>query len=372
MSNVSRRTLLSTSIALATPSIVRAQGLPAGYPGSYKDIVSAAKKEGRLLIYSIMSAENWRPVIQGFNKLYPEIKVETLDLPNSRDTFERYLAERATNSKTGDLMATADPIGWMDFHARGELLDYQSPEASAWPSWSKPLPGLYTISADPLIMIWNNNLVPESKRPKTFAEFVELAAANEKNWRNKITSYAAHLSSFGFNGNFAFMRKVGDKGWDWFKRLAILQPRFERSGGPMTEKVTSGEYAMGYFVSAITFWPKLKDPARAKLLGWSFIPEAQPMMLRGVGIPRGSSNVNAAKLMLDYIVSVEGQRAFGRGGLTPARPDVQPDADIRHTYSSVRTAIGGDASMALVDYDRSFQDNYDQFMGRWKQTFSIR
>ncbi|NBP40079.1 MAG: ABC transporter substrate-binding protein, partial [Betaproteobacteria bacterium] len=107
-------------MALATPPIVRAQGLPAGYPGSYKDIVSAAKKEGRLLIYSIMSAENWRPVIQGFNKLYPEIKVETLDLPNSRDTFERYLAERATNSKTGDLMATADPIGWMDFHARGE------------------------------------------------------------------------------------------------------------------------------------------------------------------------------------------------------------------------------------------------------------
>lgn len=319
-----------------------------------------------------MSAENWRPVIQGFNKLYPEIKVETLDLPNSRDTFERYLAERATNSKTGDLMATADPIGWMDFHARGELLNYISPEASSWPSWGKPLPGLYTISADPLIMIWNNSLVPETKRPKTFAEFVDLAAANEKNWRNKITSYAAHLSSFGYNGNYAFMRKVGDKGWDWFKRLAALQPRFERSGGPMTEKVTTGEYAMGYFVSAITFWPKLKDPARAKLLGWSFIPEAQPMMLRGVGIPKGSSNMNAAKLMLDFIVSFEGQRAFGRGGLTPARPDVQPDNEIRHTYSSVRTAIGGDSTMALVDYDRAFQDNYEQFMGRWKQTFGVR
>ncbi|NCW84730.1 MAG: extracellular solute-binding protein [Oxalobacteraceae bacterium] len=372
MGRVSRRALLAAPIAVGAPSILKAQGSPVGYPGSYKDIISAAKKEGRLLIYSIMSAENWRPVIQGFNKLYPEIKVETLDLPNSRDTFERYLAERATNSKTGDLMATADPIGWMDFHARGELLNYISPEASSWPSWGKPLPGLYTISADPLIMIWNNNLVPETKRPKTFAEFVDLAAANEKNWRNKITSYAAHLSSFGYNGNYAFMSKVGDKGWDWFKRLAALQPRFERSGGPMTEKVTTGEYAMGYFVSAITFWPKLKDPARAKLLGWSFIPEAQPMMLRGVGIPKGSSNVNAAKLMLDFIVSAEGQRAFGRGGLTPARPDVQPDNEIRHTYSSVRTAVGGDSTMALVDYDRAFQDNYEQFMGRWKQTFGVR
>jgi iron(III) transport system substrate-binding protein len=42
----------------------------------------------------------------------------------------------------------------------------------------------------------------------------------------------------------------------------------------MTEKVTSGEYAMGWFVSAITFWPRLNDPARARLLGWSFIAGA--------------------------------------------------------------------------------------------------
>jgi hypothetical protein len=59
-------------------------------------------------------------------------------------------------------------------------------------------------------------------------------------------------------------------------------------------------------------------------LGWSFIADGQPVVLRGVAIPKGSRNVNAAKLMVDYIISEDGQRAFGRGGLTPARPGIKP------------------------------------------------
>jgi iron(III) transport system substrate-binding protein len=96
------------------------------------------------------------------------------------------------------------------------------------------------------------------------------------------------------------------------------------------------------------------------------------MMMRGVGIPKGSRNVNAAKLMLDFIVSAEGQRAFGRGGLTPARPDVAPGEGIRHTYSSIAEAIGGEATVALVDYDPAFERDYEGFLARWKQTYGIR
>ena len=44
--------------------------------------------------------------------------------------------------------------------------------------------------------------------------------------------------------------------------------------------------------------------------------------------------------MIDYIISEEGQRAFGRGGLTPARPGIKPGDGIRHTYSSIAEAVG--------------------------------
>lgn len=344
--------------------------MPTGYPDAYRQIVADGQHEGSLLVYSIMSPENWRPVIEGFNKLYPGIKVETLDLPQAREAFERYLAEHSTNSRTADLIVTADPGGWTDFQKRGEILDYISPEAQAWPDWSKPYPGLYTISSDPMAMIWNNSLIPEAKRPKGFADLVALATANASAWRNRITSYGAHQGTYGYNLYYAVAKKHGDKAWAWYAELAKLTPRFERSGGPMTEKVTSGEYVAGFFVSAVTFLPRLNDPARARILGWGLISDGQPVVLRGAAIPKGSRNVNAAKLMLDYIISEEGQRAFGRGGLTPARPGIKPGDGIRHTYTSIAETVG-EQNMIYIGYDPDAVRDYDTFLARWKQTFNV-
>lgn len=387
MTTIRRRSVLTMPLAgalgaaippvLSRPAIAQgaqpsAQGAPAGYPTGYNEIVAAAQREGSLLIYSIMSPENWRPVIQGFNQRYPGIRVETLDLPNTRDVFERYLAERSTNSRTGDLLATAEPAGWIELSRRGEVLEYKSAEDDAWPAWGKPLPGVYTCSSDPLVFIYNKMLVPEAQAPKTFAEFVERARANARTWRGKITSYGVHNSGLGYSGNYAFARKHGDQAWQWFQQLAELQPRWERSGGPMTEKVTSGEYVMGWFVSAITFLPRLNDPARARILGWNFIGDGQPVVLRGVAVPKGSRNPNAAKLMLDYIASAEGQRAFGRGGLTPARPDVTPGEGIRHTFSSITQAIGGEQNMCFIDYDPRMITDYQPFSDRWKSVYGVR
>jgi len=358
--------------AIAQGAQPSAQGAPAGYPADYAEIVKAAEREGSLLIYSIMSPENWRPVVQGFNARYPGIRVETLDLPNTRDVFERYLAERSTNSRTGDLLATAEPAGWIELHNRGEVLEYKSPEDDAWPAWAKPFPGVYTCSSDPLVFIYNKMLLPEAQAPKTFAQFVERAKANARSWRGKITSYGVHNSGLGYSGNYAFVRKNGDQAWQWFKELAELQPRWERSGGPMTEKVTSGEYVTGWFVSAITFLPRLNDPARARILGWNYIGDGQPVVVRGVAVPKGSRNSNAAKLMLDYIASAEGQRAFGRGGLTPARPDVKPGDGIRLTFSSIAEAIGGEQNMCFIDYDPKMVTDFQSFSDRWKSVYAVR
>jgi len=292
-------------------------------------------------------------------------------MPGSREPLERYLAERGTKSRSADLIATADAGGWIDFHKRGEVLQYVSPEAQAWPDWARPFPGLYTVSSDPMIFVWNNALVPEDKRPRTFADFTALATSNERSWQNKITSYGAHQISFSYYINHAFTKKHGETAWQWFADLARVAPRFERSGGTMTAKIIAGEYTAGWFVSAITVWPKLNDPARAKVLGWGFIGDGQPMVLRGVAIPKDAQNVNAAKLMLDYIQSAEGQRAFGRGGLTPARPDVKPGDGVRYTYSSIAETVG-ERNIILVGYDTESVKNYDSILGRWKQTFNVQ
>ena len=83
-------------------STANAQKLPDYYPKSYSSIVEGSKKENKLVVYSIMAEYNWKPVLEGFKKLYPWIEVQTLDLGSS-EVFERYYSERASNARTGDL-----------------------------------------------------------------------------------------------------------------------------------------------------------------------------------------------------------------------------------------------------------------------------
>lgn len=368
--NTTRRNLLALPLLGMAGSSLLAQTARPGYPAGYADTVAAAQREGSLLIYSIMSAENWRPVVQGFNQLYPNIQVQTLDLPSQSEPFERYLAETATKSRSADLLIAPARENWIDFHTRGEILPYASPEAVGWPKWTTPVPGLYAQSVTPVALVWNNMLVKENERPKSFADFVALAKSKGPAWRNKIATYTP-LAPFGRNVHHAYARYHGEKAWEQYKDLAEVGVRFERAGGTMVEKIISGEYAAGWFVATSTLWPRLKDPVRSKLLGWSFIGPGQPLMVSAVGIPKGARNANAAKLMVDYLLSVQGQKTLAIGGLTPARPDVSPTQDIQFTYSSIAEANGGSDRIARVDFDPAAVWDHDAFLARYRKTFSI-
>ncbi|MFK8253034.1 ABC transporter substrate-binding protein [Ancylobacter terrae] len=344
-----------------------AEAVPAGYAPDYADIIAGAKAEGRLLVYSNMSLHNWKAVIEGFSARFPGIKVDMLDV-GSRESVERYLAEAATGVATADLIATASQPGWIDMHQRKEMLDYVSPEAGAWPAWSRPFPGLYTISTDPLVFAWNALQVPAAERSKTFADFAQAATRNKTRWANRVTTYSPLTSPFGYVTHWYFIKHHGERGWDYLRAIGALPPRLENTGGPQMEKVTSGEYVASYFMSGITAWPRMEDPARAKFLDWNYIGDGQPLMMRGIAIPRVSKNPNAAKLMLDHILSAEGQLAFGRGGLTPARPGLKPGNGVRATYSSVVEAVG-EKNAILLGYDLALMQEYDAFQAKLRDVY---
>jgi iron(III) transport system substrate-binding protein len=349
--------------------IAHGQAIPAGYPADYAETVKKARAEGRLVVYSNMSNPNWAPVAKAFNQRYPDIKVDMLDLGAS-ESVNRYLAERSTGVASADLLVTANQAGWLELNRRGEILDHVSPEAAAWPAWSKPFKGLYTASTDPLFFAWNNTKVAEATRPKTFAQFAALAEANKATWTKRITTYDPTESIFGYTAHWHFVRHHGEAaGWKMLEQIGRVPPRFESGGGPQIEKVTSGEYLGAYFVSGIQVWPRLKDPVAARFLGWSFIGDGQLLMMRGMGVLKGAKNPNAAKLLLDFCLSAEGQQAFGLGGVTPARPDVLPSATVRHTYSSISQAVG-EKNVVLIGYDEKQVTEHDAFVARFKKTLA--
>lgn len=356
--------VLVVSLVMGMSGAWAAGSVPAGYPDDYADIIEASKQESGLLIYSNMAAYNWEPVIRGFNERYPWIRVETLDL-GSGEVFERFLSEKATRSQTGDLLVSASPDNWLDIiNARDEILPYESPERPRLPDWSLPLPGLYTVSTDPTVMIYNDLLLPEHLRPRGIAHLAELAAAHPNVFDGKITTYII-TNAFGYATNWAFARDVGfDRTWEYFETFGPMV-RPENSGGPQVEKVVTGEYVVGYFTSGIQVFTKLDD--LRGIMSFAYIEDGQPMFMRGVGIPRVSANINSAKLMLDYLVSMEGQVALGHGGLVPYRPGVE-NYDVPRTYQSIVAEVG-EENIVLIDYDENSAPNAQAFKDRWDRVF---
>ncbi|MHA4734070.1 MULTISPECIES: ABC transporter substrate-binding protein [Ensifer] len=353
---------------LGLPLRAFANAVPSYYPAGYAEIIEASKKEGRLFIYSNMSAKSWAGIQRRFNELYPWINVEILEL-NSDELMERYMAERGTGAPTCDFLTSGALEKWFELMKKGEILAYDSPEKSYFPAWSMPQSGLYTIAIDPLLIVYNKLLLSEDKRPKGLENLAELVDANPDLFNGKIAVFGADVQTAGYLGHKDFVKLHGDKTWDWFSRFGPAT-KSESSTGVAVEKILSGEYVAGYFLASGIPWQAAKDPARSAVIGWNFVNDGQPLIIRASAIPAGATNVNSAKLWLDVTLSFEGQKGLVEGGRTPLREDVKSsDVNGDFTYASVIETVG-EKNVLKPSYDPTVFDDYDAFVKRWREAFA--
>jgi len=351
---------LAMSAPIATTVLAQTPTLPDYYPNDYTTLIEGSKAEKSLVIYSSMADNNWRPLIAGFNKKFPWIKIQTMDLATST-VHSRWEAEVGSNSRSADLLVSGANDRWARYGLEGTMLAYKSPESSHIPHFGKLYPGVYVMSADPLIITYNAMLLPEGKRPTGFTSLVKAAQADPKTYKGRITTYDASRSPFGSSAWLTTLKFIGNDGWTGLESIGpMIRP--EMSGGAMNEKIITGEYLVGVAVSGITIFPRLNQ-AGGKILGFTFPDDGTPIMLRGFGITKNTANPNSAKLMVDYILSKEGQTLIGKGEMTPYRADVD-ESEVRYTYQSIAKIVGED-KMVLVGFDKSLLDETKGFTKRW-------
>jgi iron(III) transport system substrate-binding protein len=364
-------TIVQTQTVIQTQEVVKEvvkEVVVTPTPGAYDAIIEASKTEkDGLLIYSIMGERNWAPVLEGFKARYPWIEVTTTDL-GAYEVFERYYTEAAGNARTGDMIITAAPDGWINFASKGEVLPYVSVEDANIPDIGKVSDGIYAVSTDPMVFIWNTSLMPTP--PTTMAELVSLIQADPGAFTNKIVTYDAAGEGFGYGLNWYYTQAKGDEGWATLEAIGATKPTILTSGGRMIDSVLAGESVLGYFVSMITVQPRLASSGG--LLGWAYVPDGQIVVVRGMAVTQKAASPNSAKLMLDYILSDEGQIAFALGGLTAYRPDVA--ARSRLHLNQVIEAVGGEENLIISRPSAELADQarHDEFITHWQTALQIQ
>jgi iron(III) transport system substrate-binding protein len=354
-------------LALATIAApVFAQTVPAGYPADYAQTIAAAKKEGKVVIYSALDTKAAQPLIKDFNALYPDIKVEYNDM-NSTEMYNRFIAESASGQGGADVMWSSAMDLQVKLVDEGKALPYHSPEASKLPSWAVYKNEAYGTTYEPAVFIYNKRLVTGNDIPQDHEAFAKLLNGEAAKFKGKVTTYDIEKSGVGF------MFVVQDTKYfpgmkDLEKGFGATSYRVYASTGNMLEKVSSGEHLLGYNVlGSYALVRAKKDPNLGVVL-----PKDYTLVLsRVLFIGKGAKDPNAAKLWTDYILSARGQKLIGGEVELFA---IRTDVDTEYTAASLNKQLGANAvkpipvSSEIVTY--LDQKKRLEFLSDWKKTLA--
>ena len=319
------------ALAAALPLAVLAQ-VPAGYPADYAQTIAAARKEGKVVIYSALDTKAAQPLIRDFNAVYPDIKVEYNDM-NSTELYNRFIAEFAAGGAGADVMWSSAMDLQVKLVDEGKAMAYRSPETPKLPSWSIYKGEAYGTTFEPAVFIYNKRLVTGADIPTDHASFAKIINGNVDKFKGKVTTYDIEKSGVGF------MFVVQDS--KYFPGMKDLVHGFGKtsykvyaSTGNMLEKVSSGEHLLGYNVlGSYAAVRAKKDPGLGVVL-----PKDYTLVLsRVMFIGKNAKNPNAAKLWVDYVLSQRGQKMIGSDVELYA---IRDDVEAPYTAAKLKQELG--------------------------------
>lgn len=276
-------------------------------------LYDAAKKEGQVVWYTTLIVKQAvRPIVAAFQRKYPGVKVR-YSRANSTNTAIKILSEGKANRILGDVFdgtSDAEPLKdaglvekWMPKNAAMYPAEYRDPEGY----WSST--HLYFLT--PGI---NTSLVSKKDAPKTFEDLLD------PKWRGKMawSPRSSTSGAAGFVGN-VLMTMGEKKGMAYLRKLAKQKIiPVSASARKVLDQAIAGEYpiALQIFNHHTVISAKKGAPV-------TWIPmEPVTNVISAIGLIKGAPHPNAGKLLIEYILSVEGQKVLQKANYLPALPSV--------------------------------------------------
>ncbi|MGR2661287.1 ABC transporter substrate-binding protein [Chromobacterium haemolyticum] len=330
-----------SALCCALGSAAAWAALPAGYPATYQNLVDAAVKEGKVVVYSATDSAAARPLIKDFQALYPGIKVEYHDM-NSTEIYNRFISENAANSASADVVWSSAMDLQVKFVNDGYAASYASPEAANIPAWAHYQQQAYGTTYEPVAIVYNKRLLKPEEIPQTRADLVRILKANPARFKGKVTTYDVEKSGVGFNFLTQDVRHNANGAWELARTLGATGVKLQTSTGAMMERISSGENLIGYNILGSYAYAKAKkDPA----IGYVYPKDYTQVVSRLAIISKKARNPGAARLWLDYLLSKRGQSVLAnQSELFSLRSDVSGAASI----AALNQQLGGSAKPIQV------------------------
>jgi ABC-type Fe3+ transport system substrate-binding protein len=278
-----------------------------------QSLIDAAKREGRVTWYTTLVIDQFvRPLSEAFESKYG-IKVEYV-----RSTSNEVILRITNEAKAGRIMADViDGNAYVGALRRENLLLDWLPEATRkMPPQYFDRQG-YWVATNLFVLTpgFNTDLVPKGTEPRTFEDLLN------PRWKGQIAwgTIPVAASAPGFIGNV--LEHMGEeKGMDYLRKLAgqeIVNVGIA-AGRPLVDMLITGERAIAL---QIFHHHTVISAQKGAPVDWiSMQPAFANLSITSV--VRSAPHPDAAKLLIDFILSREGQETLQRANYTPIDPDV--------------------------------------------------
>lgn len=318
--------------------------------------IAAAQEEGEVIAYVNAEDQQMAPLKKAFETANPGITLRSLTL-GDEEAFQRYETEVASGASTADLIMNSDLRGWSSFIASGGIEEYDDPNGPNLPDYATLAPGVYAASQEPVIAVFNKALLPEDEQPTTLEGLADLAEGLD----GKLgTTDIGNAIQFG--ATTAYTDEHGEDGWARLEALGA-HTSVEASNGPLVTKLAQGQYAATFFVSGSVRAFIVDDVA--KIVNYRYLEDGTPLIPRVMGVTSEATHPNAAKVFVNWLLSVEGQEAACQVGFSAYRAGAECDFALAH----VAEAIGGEENLLPATLDGSLATDGDAIVERWNEAF---
>jgi iron(III) transport system substrate-binding protein len=278
-----------------------------------KELLDAAKQEGKLLVYGSLEPENMKFVQTAFEQKYG-VKVEYWRASSTK-VLDRTLTEwRAGKPLYDVVLANNDPMRIIK--KEGALAKYAAPATARYPDGAKDKDGVlsppYRVSV--ISILYNTKLVKPDEAPKSLMDLT-----NPK-WKGKIAmpDPTRHITTVSWLVNLE--KHLGKDYKPFLQGLAQQKPLMVESFIPAAQKIISGETPIG--ISYIKFVHVFGAREGAPL---DYV-RLKPVLGDGHNIAVATKAVhpNAGRLFVNYFISAEGLRLLAAAGEFVLLPGVFP------------------------------------------------
>jgi iron(III) transport system substrate-binding protein len=275
-------------------------------------LVEAAKKEGQVVWYTTLIVNQIvRPLKAAFEKKYPGV---TLQYSRADDiaTYTKILAEGQSGRMQADIL---DGISNMlPLQQAGLLKPFTVPNAASYPPELKAKDGYWIAEIMYVFTLGiNTDLLPKDRAPKTYQDLLDPKLKAKMAWNGSSV-----IGAFGFVGNI--LATMGeDKGMEYLRALSKQQiVNVDASSRAVLDQVISGEY----WVNLMTLNNHAVISARKGApVDWLKL-EPVPASFDSVALLKDAPHPHAAQLLLEFLLSEDGQKIFQQNDYLPALPSV--------------------------------------------------